>query len=113
MTSAPERGEVVWLRLYPQAGHEQGGRRPVLVLSPRAYNDRTGLMLACPITNKVKGYQFEVSIKSSGITGVVLADHVKSFDFRARCAEPMGRVDSDTADDVARIVSALVFGGRR
>jgi mRNA interferase MazF len=109
----PERGDVVWLRLYPQAGHEQSGRRPVLVLSPRAYNDRTGLMLACPITNKAKGYQFEVPVKSSAVTGVVLADHVKSFDFRARFAEPMGQVDPDTADDVARLVSALVFGGQR
>jgi mRNA-degrading endonuclease toxin of MazEF toxin-antitoxin module len=61
-------------------------------------------MLASPITNKVKGYPFEMPIKNSGITCVVLADHIKSFDFRARCAEPMGRVDSDTADDVARVV---------
>lgn len=109
MSYAPERGDVVWLSLNPQAGRLQGGRRPVLVLSPRTYNEARGLMLACPITSKIKGYPFEVPIKpDGGVNGVALADHVKSLDWRARDAEAMGSVETDTVDHVARIVAALM-----
>lgn len=83
----PDRGDIVWLRFSPQAGHEQAGRRPALVISPRAYNDKTGLALLCPITSRVKGYPFEVLLGSAGgIRGVVLSDQVKSLDWRARGA---------------------------
>ncbi len=79
----PERGDAVWITLDPQAGHEQAGRRPALVLSPSAYNGRVGLALFCPITNQVKGYPFEVPIPAgSSVTGVVGADQVKSLDWR-------------------------------
>src|SRR5437868_13858482 len=83
----PERGDAVWITLDPQAGHEQAGRRPALVLSPSAYNGRVGLALFCPITSQVKGYPFEVPIPAGApVTGVVGADQVKSLDWRARKA---------------------------
>ncbi len=84
----PERGDVVWISLNPQAGHEQAGRRPALVLSPQAYNAKVGLALMCPITQQVKGYPFEVQLpKDAPIQGVVLSDQVKCLDWRAREAE--------------------------
>ena len=87
MTSAeyvPDRGDVIWIGLNPQARHEQAGRRPALVLSPAAYNGRVGLALLCPITNQATGYPFEVRIPSGlAVTGVVLANQVKSLDWRA------------------------------
>lgn len=84
----PEEGDIVWLDLEPQAGHEQKGRRPALVLTPSDYN-RIGLMIICPITNQEKGYPFEVSLKGIRIktTGAVLADQVKSIDWKARNAD--------------------------
>ena len=84
----PERGDIVWLTFTPQAGHEQAGRRPALVLSPKAYNVKVGLAIFCPITSQVKGYPFEVAIPQ-GLTvgGVILSDQVKSLDWKARQAE--------------------------
>ncbi len=83
----PGTGDLVWVTLDPQAGHEQGGRRPALILSPREYNAKARLALACPITNQVKGYPFEVVIPPGGtISGVVLADHVTNLDWQARQA---------------------------
>ena len=88
MAYVPERGDIIWISLNPQAGHEQAGRRPAVVLSPSAYNDRVGLAILCPITNQVKGYPLEVSIPTGlSVTGVILADQVKSMDWRARMAE--------------------------
>lgn len=86
--TTPERGDLVWIRLDPRAGHEQAGRRPALVLSPAAYNRATGLALLCPITGRVKGYPFEVVIPDGlPIEGVVLADQVKCLDWKARRAD--------------------------
>lgn len=82
----PDRGDVVWLDFTPQSGHVQAGRRPGLVLSPKAYNGKTGLMPCVPITNQIKHYPFEV-VLSAGATGVALADQVKNVDWRARRAE--------------------------
>ena len=83
----PAAGDIVWLTFSPQAGHEQAGRRPALILSPQGYNGKTSLALLCPITSRVKGYPFEVPLPSGGtVTGVVLADQVKSMDWRARRA---------------------------
>jgi mRNA interferase MazF len=73
----------MWLNFDPQAGHEQAGRRPALVISPRAYNVKVGLAIFCPITSRVKGYPFEVAVAGDTISGVVLADQVKSLDWRA------------------------------
>jgi mRNA interferase MazF len=81
----PDAGDVVWLTFDPQAGHEQRGRRPALILSPRLYNAKARLAIACPITSQVKGYPFEVALPTLGrITGVILADHVKNLDWEAR-----------------------------
>lgn len=89
----PDRGEVVWITLDPQAGHEQAGRRPALVLSPAAYNGKVGLALMCPITNRQKGYPFEVPLPpNTGVTGVILCDQVKCLDWRARKVELIARV---------------------
>ena len=83
----PDRGHIVWLAFSPQAGHEQAGHRPALVLSPQAYNEETGMGLFCPITSKVKGYPFEVVLPPEGdVTGVVLADQIRSLDWQARRA---------------------------
>lgn len=81
----PDTGDLVWLTFDPQAGHEQGGRRPALILSPREYNARARLALACPVTSHKKGYPFEVAIPAGqNIAGVVLADHIKNLDWQAR-----------------------------
>jgi len=88
MAYTPNRGDFVWINLTPQAGHEQAGDRPALVLSPKSYNDRVGLALFCPVTSQVKGYPFEVQIPAGErVTGVVLADQVRSLDWRVRNAQ--------------------------
>src|SRR4051812_16480278 len=84
----PERGDVIRVNFSPQAGHEQGGTRPALVLSPREYNGKTGMLLCCPITNKAKGYSTEEPIPDGlAVTGVILSNHVRSLDWKARQAE--------------------------
>ncbi len=105
----PERGDVVWLDLNPQAGHEQGGRRTCLVLSPAVYNGATGLAVFCPITNKVKGYSFEVRLPASAkTTGVVLADHIKNLDWRARCADFREKLSRSFVREVVDTTMALL-----
>ncbi len=95
MAYIPERGDVVFISLNPQAGHEQTGRRPALVLSPSGYNCKVGLALLCPITNQIKGYPFEVALPENlVVTGAILSDQLKSLDWRARratfaCALPL------------------------
>ena len=107
----PDAGDFVWLTFDPQAGREQAGRRPALVLSPKTYNAKSGLALACPVTNQVKGYPFEVPVPaSSGATGVILTDHVKSVDWKARHAEPLGSCPDDVMDEVrARLAPLLGY----
>jgi mRNA interferase MazF len=107
----PERGDAVWITLDPQAGHQQAGRRPALVLSPATYNGRVGLALLCPITNQAKGYPFEVVIPAgSPVTGVVGADQVKSLDWRARNAARIGVVSKEVLDRVLERLQALLAG---
>ena len=84
MRYIPSRGDLVWLNFSPQRGHEQRGQRPALVISPRSYNQKTSLALCCPISSHKKSYPFEVQIFSKKIDGVVLADHLKSLDWKAR-----------------------------
>jgi mRNA interferase MazF len=89
----PDRGDIVSLQFKPQRGREQAGRRPAIVLSPRAYNERTGLAILCPVTTHVKGYPFEVVLPNTMKTkGVILVDHIKSLDFNARGARILERV---------------------
>jgi mRNA interferase MazF len=105
----PARGEVIWLVFDPQAGHEQAGRRPALVISPKAYNARTGLSLVCPITSQVKGYPFEVNLPAGlPVGGVVLSDQVKSLDWRARKADYICTLPPEiTQDVIAKIMPLL------
>jgi mRNA interferase MazF len=108
----PERGDAVWITLDPQAGHEQAGRRPALVLSPSAYNGRVGLALFCPITSQVKGYPFEVSLPAGlPVAGVVGADQVKSLDWRARKATRIGAVSAEVVAQVLQRLQALLTEG--
>ena len=105
----PGSGEIVWLAFTPQAGHEQSGRRPALVLSPRIYNGTSGLALFCPITSKRKGYPFEVGLPKTGeVTGVVLADQVKSLDWRARRARFVCRAPPTVVGEVLDKLSVLL-----
>jgi mRNA interferase MazF len=105
----PERGEVVWLNFDPQAGHEQKGRRPALVISPRAYNRPSGLALCCPVTSRIKGYPFEVLLSpSDGIRGVVLCDQIRSVDWRARKIRFIGNASPDCMGDVLAKIESLV-----
>mgnify|MGYP001627368538 CR=1 FL=1 len=103
----PDAGDIVWLEFDPQAGHEQAGRRPALVLSPAAYNGKTGLMLCCPLTTRIKGYPFEVVIAGKP-DSVVLADQVKSLDWRARRASHKGRVAAAELEEVRAKLMALI-----
>ena len=105
----PRRGDVVWIDLNPQAGREQAGRRPCLVLSPSDYNGKTGLAILCPITNQEKGYPFEVRVPSGlTTTGVVLADHIKSLDWRMRKAEYRETVSDAVVREVLDATTALL-----
>ncbi len=98
---SPDRGDIVWLSFDPQTGHEQKGRRPALVLSPKAYNQKVGLALMCPVTNRIKGYPFEVRLpEKNEVLGVVLSDQVKSLDWRARNAEIVCRVSDEVVSEV-------------
>ena len=106
----PQRGDVVWLSFSPQAGHEHAGRRPGLVLSPAKYNGKVGLMLACPITSRAKGYPFEVEIPiGAGVSGVILSDQLRSLDWRERRAEYAGKVDAGTLDNVRAKLDAVLY----
>lgn len=93
---APKRGDLVWVNFSPQAGHEQAGRRPAIVLSEEIFNDATSFAVVCPITNQVKGYPFEVPVPpGSAFTGVVLTDQPRSFDWRARRFDFQGEADPE------------------
>ena len=108
----PARGDLVWLDFTPNAGHEQGGRRPGLVLSPFDYNRRVRLALVCPVTSRAKGFPFEVALPAgSPIGGVVLSDHVRSVDWRQRRVEPAGKVDGEILEQVIQRVEALLRPG--
>jgi mRNA interferase MazF len=105
----PDRGHVVWISLDPQAGHEQAGRRPALVLSPAAYNGRVGLALFCPITVLAKGYSFEVALPEGlSVSGVVLSDHVKNLDWRVRKASQICIAPEEVVDEVVEKLQTLL-----
>ena len=105
----PDRGDIVWLQFNPQAGHEQAGHRPALVLSPASYNRLSGLMLCCPMTSQKKGYPFEVVIGNEpDHTSVVLADQVKSLDWKVRKAVKKGMASSDVVAETLSKLQALL-----
>lgn len=102
----PDRGDLVWLDFSPQAGHEQAGHRPALVLSPKAYNQATGLALMCPVTSRVRGNPFETSLPAGlKVSGVVLSDHLKNLDWRARNA---GFADNAPTGVIAEVRAKLL-----
>ena len=105
----PDRGDVVWVSLNPQAGHEQAGRRPALVLSPATYNAKVGLALFCPMTSQLKGYPFEVVVPTGlAVKGAILADQVKSLDWKSRRAELIGRLPDVVVGKVLAKVKTLL-----
>ena len=105
----PDRGDVVWISLNPQAGHEQAGRHPAVVLSPAAYNGKVGLAVLCPITNQIKGFPYEVLIPEGlDVTGAVLSDQVKSLDWRSRRAELMARLPDAVVDEILAKLRTLL-----
>jgi mRNA interferase MazF len=108
-TYVPDAGDLVWLTLDPTQGHEQTGRRPALVLTPRFYNARTKLAVCCPLTTQIKGYPFEVHVDSaSGVAGVVLVDQLKSLDWVTRRADRIGSVDDSVMTNVRTLLKTLL-----
>jgi len=105
----PERGDVVWLEFNPQAGYEQAEHRPALVVSPKAYNEKVGLALFCPITSNIKGYPFEVVLqKKHKVSGAILSDQIKSLDWRVRKAKYMVSVPEDILEEVLAKINTLL-----
>ena len=104
----PDTGDVVWLEFDPQAGHEQAGHRPALVISPAGYNGKTGLMVCCPMSTKVKGHPFEVVTQVDGVDSVVLSDQLKSLDWRVRRAKKKAVVSADVLVHVRAKMKALL-----
>ena len=104
----PDTGEVVWLEFDPQAGHEQAGHRPALVISPASYNGKTGLMVCCPMSTKIKGHPFEVVTQVDGVDCAVLSDQVKSLDWKVRHAKKKAIVNTDVLMHVRAKMKALL-----
>ena len=105
----PERGDLLRISFDPQAGHEQRGWRPALVISPRVYNEASSLALLCPVTSKAKGYPFEVALPAGLVlTGVVLADQIRALDWRARGAQYVGDAPVEVVDEVLARLAPLV-----
>ena len=108
-TGAPDRGDVVMISFSPQSGHEQAGRRPAVVLSPKQYNEKTGLSIMCPVTSKVKGFPFEVELPEGMKTkGVILTDQVKNLDWQARGASIVDKLPADTLSQVQDKILLLI-----
>jgi len=105
---SPERGDIVWLNFDPQSGHEQKGKRPAVVISPKEYNEKVGLGLFCPITSKIKNYPFEVKITNEKIDGVILSDQIKSFDWKTREIEFITKITTEKVDEVISKISVLL-----
>jgi len=103
----PDAGEIVWISFDPQAGHEQAGHRPAVVLSPSAYNAKTSLMICCPMTSQIKNYPFEVRIVGAS-PSAVLADQVKSLDWRKRGARRKGTISAAELAEVRAKIRALI-----
>jgi mRNA interferase MazF len=107
--ATPDQGDLVWLDFDPQAGREQSGRRPAVVLSPRSYHQKTSFAIVCPITSQAKGYPFEVRLPPGlAVAGVVLADQIRSIDRHVRRIEPAGRVPREVVQEVIAKIMPLL-----
>ena len=104
----PDTGDVVWLEFDPQAGPEQAGHRPALVISPASYNGKTELMVCCPMSTKIKGHPFEVVTQVDGVDCAVLSDQVKSLDWKVRHAKKKSVVSEDVLVHVKAKMKALL-----
>ena len=105
----PARGDLIWLQFNPQAGHEQAGHRPAVVISPSSYNRRVGLALCCPVTSQVKGYPFEVVLPPGlSVEGAILSDQIKSLDWRVRKAKRIGNLPAEVLQETVGKILALV-----
>lgn len=105
----PERGDVIWISMNPQAGHEQAGRRPAVILSPKSYNGKVGLAILCPITSQVKGYPFEVVIPEGyEVAGAILSDQIKNLDWKARKAKFNCQLPNEIINKVLKISKSLL-----
>jgi len=104
----PEAGDIVWLEFDPQAGREQAGRRPAVVLTPAVYNKKTDLMICCPLTTQIKGYPFEVLIEVDEVESVILSDQIKSLNWKIRKAKYKNKVSSEVLDEVRAKAKSLL-----
>ena len=105
----PDRGDAVWIDMNPQAGHEQAGRRPAIVLSPVSYNSKVGLVLFCPVTNQIKGYPFEVNIPPGlKITGAALSDQIKSLDWKISNTEFYDKIPDTMISEILKKLGVLL-----
>jgi mRNA interferase MazF len=105
----PDAGDIVWVDFTPQAGREQAGRRPAVVLSPRTYNEKASLAVLCPVTSHSKGYPFEVALPAGiRMRGVILADHLKSLDWRQRNAQKAGKLPAPVLAEVRELIAVLL-----
>jgi mRNA interferase MazF len=107
-TYIPRRGDIVWLTFNPQLGHEQAGRRPALVISPRSYNQKAGLAIFCPITTQIKNYPFEVQIAKKQVSGVILSDQLKSLDWKSRKAAFICKINQQELNEVVDKINVLI-----
>lgn len=108
MSYVPDRGDIIWLNFTPQAGHEQKGLRPAIVISPKEYNKKTELALCCPITSNIKGYPFEVLVNGKKINGAVLSDHIKNLDWKVRKAKFIEKAHPSVLNECIDKVSLLI-----
>ncbi|MDD5321469.1 MAG: endoribonuclease MazF [Methylococcales bacterium] len=104
----PDAGDIVWLNFAPQTGHEQAGRRPAVVLSPKTYNSKTGLLICVPVTSQIKGYPFEVLLSGAEASGAALADQVKNLDWRSRQAKYKGKISIAEIQEIKVKLAALL-----
>jgi len=106
---SPDRGDIVWLNFNPQSGHEQKGKRPAVVISPKGYNEKVGLGLFCPITSRIKNYPFEVKVENEKIDGAILSDQIKILDWKTRDIEFITKISSEKIDEIMNKISVLLF----
>ncbi len=106
----PKKGDFIAVTFDPQSGHEQKGRRPALVISNTLFNEQTGLAMVCPLTTTDRGYPFHVAVtENPDVKGFVMVEQVKSIDYRARQAKPIGKASDDLLDEVLSILDACIY----